>query len=80
MTGTILREGLTVTTIGIAVGLGGAIASVPLIRRLLVNTSPYDPIAITTACVVLFVATGMASLFPALRASRVEPVAELRRD
>ena len=80
MTRSILRDGLVVTGTGIVAGLAGAIASVPLIQRLLVNTSPYDPIAIGIACVLLFVVTSTASLLPALRAGRVEPLAELRRD
>ena len=80
MTRSILRDGLIVTGAGIAAGLAGAIASVPLIRRLLVNTSPYDPVAIGLACALLFVVTAAASVLPALRAGRVEPLAELRRD
>jgi len=80
MTRTILRDGLIVTAIGISIGLAGAIASVPLIGRLLVNTSPYDPMAIGLACLLLFLVTSVASIIPALRAGRVEPLAELRRD
>jgi len=80
MTRSILRDGLIVTSAGIGVGLAGAVASVPLIRRLLVNMSPYDPVAIGVACVLLFVVTAAASVLPALRAGRVEPLAELRRD
>lgn len=80
MTAALLRDGLIVTLAGTIIGLGGAIASVPLIRRVLVNTSPYDPVAIGGACVLLFIVTSAASLLPALRASHIEPVAELRRD
>lgn len=80
MTRSVMRDGLIIAGAGITIGLLGALASAPLIRRVLVNTSPYDPIAIGMACMVLLVVTSAASLFPALRASRVEPVAELRRD
>jgi predicted permease len=76
----ILREGLAVTGSGLAIGLIFAILSVPLIRRLLVNTSPYDPTAIGIAAALLVAVTIAASVIPAKRAGRVEPLAELRRD
>jgi putative ABC transport system permease protein len=76
----ILRDGLMVTGIGLAVGFAGVVFSVPLIRRLLVNTSPYDPIALGMAGLLLLVITSAASVVPAMRAGRVEPLAELRRD
>jgi predicted permease len=80
MTRSLLGDGLVVTAIGIAIGLAGAIASAPLIRRLLVNTSPYDPGAIGLACLLLLAVTSAVSVIPAWRAGRVEPLAELRRD
>ena len=80
MTRSMLGDGMFVTGAGLVAGLAGAIATVPLIRRLLVNTNPYDPTAIGMACVLLFVVTSVASLLPALRAGRVEPLTELRRD
>ena len=71
----------SLTAIGLAIGLAGALASVPLMRSVLVETSPYDPIAI---------ARGVRDAgprddarrrsLPALRAARVEPLAELRQD
>jgi ABC-type lipoprotein release transport system permease subunit len=36
--------------------------------------------AIGLACLLLFLVTSVASMMPALRAGRVEPLAELRRD
>jgi ABC-type antimicrobial peptide transport system permease subunit len=80
MTGAVWRDGFMVTIAGIIIGLTGAIVSVPLLRSVLVNTSPHDPIAITGACVLLFVVTSVASLLPARKASRIEPIAELRAD
>ena len=60
--------------------LAGALASVPLLRSVLVETSPYDPIAIGAACAVLLAVTLAASLAPAGRAARVEPITELRQE
>ena len=80
MARSILRDGLMVTGIGISIGLAGVVFSVPLIRRLLVNTSPYDPIAIGMAARCCSWSPAAASVVPAMRAGRVEPLAELRRD
>jgi hypothetical protein len=76
----VLWDGLRVACMGIAVGLGAAALSVPALRGVLVATSPYDPLAIGVACGVLLSVTLVASAAPALRAARVEPSAELRRD
>jgi putative ABC transport system permease protein len=75
----IVSDGLMLTAMGIAIGLAGALASVPLLRSVLVEVSPYDPLAIGAACLMLVSVTMVASLAPALRASRVEPIAELRQ-
>jgi putative ABC transport system permease protein len=80
MARSILGAGLAVTISGIAVGLLGALATAPLLRSVLVRTSPFDPIAIAAACVMLLIITTVASLAPAARAARVEPLSELRRD
>jgi predicted lysophospholipase L1 biosynthesis ABC-type transport system permease subunit len=80
VTRSLLGDGVLVTGGGIAIGLAGAIWSAPLIRRLLINTSPHDPIAIGVACLLLFAVTSAVSVIPAIRAGRVEPLAELRRD
>jgi putative ABC transport system permease protein len=76
----IVSDGLVLTAIGLAIGLAGALASVPLLRSVLVEVSPYDPLAIGAACLVLVTVTMAASLAPARRAARVEPIAELRQD
>lgn len=69
-----------VTAVGLVAGLGATAMTAPLLRSVLVGTSPYDPIAIGGASIVLLIGGALAAAAPALRASRVEPVAELRRD
>lgn len=69
-----------VMAIGVVAGLGATALTAPLLRTVLVGTTPYDPIAIGGATLLLLVGGLLASAAPALRASRVEPVAELRRD
>lgn len=80
MARSIVGEGLAVTAMGAGVGLVAALATVPLLRSVLVATSPYDPTAIGLGCLTLVSVTTLASLVPAMRASRVEPLTELRRD
>jgi predicted permease len=76
----VLAEGTGAAGVGLAIGLVAAVPSVRLLQRVLVAVTPHDPVAIAGACVVLLAIAGLASLAPAIRAARVEPLAELRRD
>lgn len=76
----VLADGLTVAGMGVGLGLVAALATVRLLASVLVTTSPYDPAALTIACATLLAVTTLASLAPAVRAARVEPLVELRRD
>lgn len=77
---TILSEGLRVAGVGLGIGLIATLLSVQALEIVLVATSPYDPIAVASACSVLLAVTALASVVPTVRAGRVEPLAELRRD
>jgi predicted permease len=69
-----------VTALGMLAGLLATALSAPLLRSVLVGTSPYDPLAIAGAAGILLAAGTIAAVAPAVRAARVQPVAELRRD
>jgi putative ABC transport system permease protein len=76
----VMREGLLLTGIGAVIGLAGAFGVNRLIASLLFGVQPTDiPIF---ACVVatMIVVAAVASLLPAWRASRLDPVAALRAD
>ena len=76
----VLRQGLILTTIGIAGGLAGAFAMNQVIASLLFGVRPTDP---TTFVVVVttIVAVAMAACWlPAWRASRLDPNIVLRTD
>ncbi|MEO8679047.1 MAG: ABC transporter permease [Vicinamibacterales bacterium] len=75
-----LVESLMVTIAGISIGLIGAVASVRLLAGVLVAIGPFDPVAMGGACVMLLGVTTIGALAPAIRAARVEPLSELRRD
>jgi len=74
----ILRETLVLTLIGIAVGVPCAITAARLIRHLLFNVTPYDPITLAVVPLVLVAVGVLASYIPARRAMKVDPMIALR--
>jgi predicted permease len=75
----ILRQGLILTGVGLALGVGGAIAAARLMRTLLFNVSPIDLPTLGAATVGMIVVALFACLIPALRATRVDPLTTLRQ-
>lgn len=76
----VLREGLLLALLGIFAGLTIALAAAPQIAPLLYQVSPADPVSIAGAALFLIVVAVLASLVPALRATRIEPIRTLRQD
>ena len=75
--GMVLRQGLTLAGIGLAVGIVAALAVTRLMTQLLF-VSPTDPLAFVGTLVVLLVVALLACLAPAWRASSVSPIIVLR--
>jgi ABC-type antimicrobial peptide transport system permease subunit len=71
---------VTLAGLGVVLGLGLALALTRFIRSLLHGVAPVDPLTYGSVAMILFVAAAIASLTPALRASRVDPVASLREE
>jgi predicted permease len=67
-------------TIGILVGVAGAMASARLMQHLLFGLSPFDPVAHIGVAGMLGLAGFAASYVPVRRAVRVDPVRALRHD
>jgi predicted permease len=74
----VLREGLSVTFAGIALGMLGASLLTRLLQQLLFGVTPYDPFAFAIAPVMLVVASLAACLGPAVRAASTDPAITLR--
>ena len=74
----VVRHGLALAAIGIAIGLLGAMLGTRLIERLLFGVSATDPLTFVAAAVALGAASVAATCIPALRAARVAPVIALR--
>lgn len=78
--GMIIRRGLTLTVMGAAAGLAGALALTRLMRSLLFQVTPSDPSTHGAVILVLVAVALLASLIPAWRATRVDPVVALRQE
>jgi putative ABC transport system permease protein len=76
--GLVLRDAMGLAGAGIAVGLPASFAAARALRGLLFETAPGDPRVFAAAAALLALATIGASLAPAIRASRVDPIAALR--
>jgi hypothetical protein len=68
----VLRQGLAVATLGIAVGLAGAMALTRFLAALLFEVSPTDPAVLAVAAALLLVVAVAASWIPARRAAVVD--------
>ena len=74
----ILRHGLVLTTIGLAIGLVAALGLVRVMRTLLYEVEPTDPLSVAGVALLLLMTAAVASWRPARQAMRVDPVALLR--
>jgi predicted permease len=76
----VMRQGLLLALLGIAAGLAISLAATPQLAPLLYRVRPTDPVSIAGAALFLIAVAVLASLFPALRATRVDPILALRQE
>jgi predicted permease len=76
----ILRQGMALTGIGLAVGLAAALAATRLLASMLFEVKAGDPATFIGVAALLGVVSLAASYIPARRAARVDPVSALRQD
>ena len=76
--GMILRQTLRPVAIGIVIGIGATAAASQILTSVLFGVSRFDPIAFIGAPLFLLGIAAGASLLPARRASRVDPMISLR--
>jgi hypothetical protein len=74
----IMMESLRVLSIGLGIGVAGALAFNQLLSTVLFNVSSTDPISFVGVAVVLTALALAASFIPARRATKVEPLVALR--
>ena len=78
--GLVMRQGLTITLIGVTIGLAGAYGLTRLIATQLFNVKATDPATFLTVTSVLVAVAVAATLVPALRATRIDPLTALREE
>jgi putative ABC transport system permease protein len=78
--GSILRQGLMLSGMGVALGLGGAFALAQVMQGLLFGVTARDPLVFGVVPVIVTAAAALASYMPARRATQVDPIAALRGD
>ena len=76
----VLWQGMRVAAIGTALGVVAAFVTAKYVADLLFHTSAYDPIAFVGAAATILVVSVLATLIPARRATRVDPVVALRSE
>jgi len=76
----ILRQGLMLTGIGIAIGLAGAVATTRILGSMLFEVKNTDPLTYAGVAALLVVVALVASYIPARRAARVDPLVALRQE
>jgi hypothetical protein len=76
----VLRNALGLSTLGVVVGIGGAVGLSRLLSSLLFGVATTDPLTYLTAGGALFLVGVIAATSPALRAAAIDPVRALRAD
>jgi putative ABC transport system permease protein len=74
----VLRDGMTLALVGLALGVVGALGLTRLMSSLLIGVSARDPLTLIAAAATLGLVALVACLIPALRAARLDPLVALR--
>jgi putative ABC transport system permease protein len=75
----IVGQGAKLALVGMVVGIAAALALTRLVREMLFEVAPHDPLSFTVIPLLILVAVLLASLLPALRATRLDPLTALRQ-
>jgi putative ABC transport system permease protein len=78
--GMVVRQGMVVAAIGLALGLVGALVAGRFMTGLLYGVGPFDLATLAAVTTVIGLATLVANWVPALRAAHVDPLTALRSD
>jgi predicted permease len=74
----IAGEGMRLIAVGGVLGLGAAMAASQMLKSLLFNVGPYDPLSYAAVALLLVLVALIATLIPARSAMKIEPVVALR--
>jgi putative ABC transport system permease protein len=76
----VVRRGMHLTFIGVAIGLAAALALTRIMQNLLFNVSATDPATFSLIALLLIGVALIASYIPARRATKVDPLQALRHE
>jgi putative ABC transport system permease protein len=74
----VVRQGMLLAVIGVALGLAGAYLLTRVMTTLLFQVTARDPVTFTLVAVLLLAVAFLACIVPALRATKVDPLIALR--
>jgi len=74
----VIIEGLKPALLGIAIGIAGALVAARLLDKLVFGVKANDPLTLAAVSIALLAVATAASVVPAWRASRLDPVSVLR--
>ncbi len=74
----VIRQGISIASLGIALGIAGALALGRFLSAYLYGVSPADPATYAIVTALVLAVAGLAAFLPARRASRVDPLIALR--
>jgi hypothetical protein len=75
-----ITRGVTPIAMGVVVGIVLALAGGKLVASLLFQVSPRDPVVLASVSVILLLAAALASLGPAVKSTRADPMQALRAE
>ncbi len=78
--GMVIGEGIRLSVAGILLGLAGTLALTRLMRSLLFEVSPNDPLTFSGVAILLLGVALAACYIPARRAARTDPTVALRHE
>ncbi|MFL6278205.1 MAG: ABC transporter permease [Blastocatellia bacterium] len=76
----ILKQGLMLSGLGLAIGLGGALLATQMLSSLLFSVSATDPVVLAGVAVVLAAVALLTCYIPARRATKVDPIIALKHE
>jgi predicted permease len=74
----VVGQGLKLTCVGLVAGLAGALVLTQLMKTLLFEVRPNDPATMASVAALITAVAAAASLIPAFRATRVDPIVVLK--
>jgi predicted permease len=74
----VIGQGLKLALIGVAIGIGGALALTRFLSSLVYGVKPADPLTFIAVSVILLLVALLACYIPAQRAAKVDPMVALR--